>query len=35
MLAALFTPLLAAAPQSWPTRSVKFILTPWDICRVC
>jgi tripartite-type tricarboxylate transporter receptor subunit TctC len=30
MLAALFTPLFAAAPvaaQSWPTRSVKFILT--------
>ena len=30
MLAALFTPLFAAAPvaaQPWPTRSVKFILT--------
>jgi len=30
MLVALFTPLFAAAPvaaQSWPTRSVKFILT--------
>jgi tripartite-type tricarboxylate transporter receptor subunit TctC len=30
MLAAVFTPLFAAAPvaaQSWPTRSVKFILT--------
>jgi tripartite-type tricarboxylate transporter receptor subunit TctC len=30
MLAALFTPLFAAAPvaaQSWPTRPVKFILT--------
>ena len=30
MLAALFTPLFVAAPgaaQSWPTRSVKFILT--------
>src|SRR6266536_2783437 len=30
MLAALLTPLFAAAPvaaQSWPTRSVKFILT--------
>ena len=30
VLAALFTPLFAAAPvaaQSWPTRSVKFILT--------
>ena len=30
MLAALFTPLFAAAPvaaQSWPTRPIKFILT--------